>query len=108
MSTSSLGTTSGAAVLLIGAIALGSVLYGVSGNEPPAVSSTSTTRQEVVVAAAPDVSGIPGPVQRVLYSSGKLEALGANQVSELRPEIARVLAYYGATLTVSQSSQATP
>lgn len=108
MSVSSLGATSGAAVLLIGVIALGSVLYGVSGNEPPSVSSTSTTRQEVVVAPAPDVSGIPASVQRILYASGKLEAFVPNQVSELRPEISRVLAYYGATLTVSENPQATP
>ncbi|MGA7096022.1 MAG: hypothetical protein WB245_00475 [Acidimicrobiia bacterium] len=108
MSTSSLGTTSGAAVLLIGAIALGSVLYGVSSNEPPTVASTSTTSQEVVVAPAPDVSGIPASVQRVLYASGKLEAFGPGQVSELRPEISRVLAYYGATLTVSENRQAAP
>jgi hypothetical protein len=108
LSTSSLGATSGVAVLLIGAIALGSVLYGVSSTESPAVSSTTIARQEVVVAPAPDVDGIPPSVQKVLYSSGKLEALGSNQVSELRPEISRVLAYYGATLTVSETPKVKP
>lgn len=65
--------------------------------EPTAVSFANTS---VVEVSPPSLEGVDLAVQRVLYASGKAEALRVDELSELPPEVARILVYYGATLTV--------
>jgi hypothetical protein len=52
-------------------------------------------------APSPSVPGVPPEVQRVLFASGNAERLGVDQLSELPPEVARVLIHYGVTLTIA-------
>jgi hypothetical protein len=55
---------------------------------------------QVVETPPPTLEGVDPAVQRVLYSSGSAEAFRADQLTQLPPEVARVLVFYGATLTV--------
>jgi hypothetical protein len=55
---------------------------------------------QVVETPPPTLEGVDPVVQRVLYSSGSAEAFRADQLTQLPPEVARVLVFYGATLTV--------
>jgi hypothetical protein len=55
---------------------------------------------QVVEVPPPTLEGVDAAVQRVLYSSGHAEAFRADELTHLPPEVARVLVFYGATLTV--------
>jgi hypothetical protein len=48
----------------------------------------------------PALEGVDPAVQRVLYASGRAEAFRADQLTQLPPEVARVLVSHGVTLTV--------
>jgi len=48
---------------------------------------------------------VDAAVQRVLYASGRAEAFRADQLTQLPPEVARVLVSYGATLTVAANGR---
>ncbi|HLF43168.1 MAG TPA: hypothetical protein VJA46_06530 [Acidimicrobiia bacterium] len=65
--------------------------------EPTVVSSPVTS---VVEVPPPSLEGVDIAVQRVLYASGKAEALRVDQLTELPPEVARILVHYGVTLTL--------
>jgi hypothetical protein len=66
------------------------------------VTTTTTPPHTTVVAVEPpEVAGVDDVVARVLYSSGAAEALTPGEVDELPPEVVRVLAYYGVTLTIA-------
>lgn len=92
---------SGLFVLLAGLV----VVYAITAasgetevaSKPVAVSPSITA---VVEVPPPNLEGVDLAVQRVLYASGKAEALRADELLELSPEVARVLVYYGATLTI--------
>lgn len=55
---------------------------------------------QVTEVPPPAMEGVDPAVQRVLYASGRAEAFRADQLTELPPEVARVLVSYGVTLTV--------
>jgi hypothetical protein len=68
-----------------------------------AVAPDRGSATETVVSLRPQaqvVEGVDAAVQRVLYSSGHAEAFRADELTQLPPEVARVLVFYGATLTV--------
>ncbi|HSK07047.1 MAG TPA: hypothetical protein VK990_05965, partial [Acidimicrobiia bacterium] len=48
----------------------------------------------------PGLEGVDPAVERILYASGRAEAFRADQLTELPPEVARVLVFYRVTLTV--------
>jgi hypothetical protein len=79
-----------------------------------AVAPVSEPMTESVVAARgapeagappPALEGVDAAVQRVLYASGRAEALRADQLTQLPAEVARVLVSYEATLTVAANQQ---
>jgi hypothetical protein len=88
-------------VLLAGLI----VVYAgiaASGAQPVAqqvVPAPSPT--QVVEVPPPTLEGVDPAVQRVLYSTGRAEAFRADELTQLPQEVARVLASYGATITVA-------
>lgn len=65
-----------------------------------------TPEAQVVETPPPTLEGVDPVVQRVLYSSGSAEAFRADQLTQLPPEVARVLVFYGATLTVPVPAEA--
>jgi hypothetical protein len=85
---------------LAGVVVVLTVTFG-PVDEPVTVAPT-TTRAEtrVLEVAPPSIAGIDPAVQRVLYASGKAEAMADVDMSQLPPEVARILAYYGATLAI--------
>jgi hypothetical protein len=48
------------------------------------------------------VQGLDLAVQQVLHAGGKMVVLEADRLSELPPEVARVLIGYGATLMIPE------
>ena len=56
-------------------------------------------------APPPALEGVDAAVQRVLYASGRAEAFRAEQLTQLPPEVARVLVSHGATLTVAANER---
>jgi len=92
---------SGLLVLLAGLSVVYLVATGQSevptSSAPEAVSLPATL---VVEVQPPSLEGVDLAVQRVLYASGKAEALRVDELTELAPEVARVLVYYRATLTI--------
>ena len=55
---------------------------------------------ELTEVPPPALEGVDPAVQRVLFASGRAEAFRADQLTQLPPEVARVLVSYGVTLTV--------
>jgi len=94
-------SVSGAFVLIAGLAVVVAVIAGpddvAAVAEPAPVSVPDTTALEV---APPSIEGVDPAVSRVLYAGGKAEVLGADQLSELPPAVARVLVQFGATLTI--------
>ncbi|GEM_PF-2123655 len=91
---------SGIFVLVTGAAVVYTLVAG-PVDEPVAVPTvTSRPEPQVVEVPPPTVEGIDDAVQRVLYSSGKAEAVAVDQLSQLPAEVARILVFYGVTLTV--------
>lgn len=92
---------SGLLVLLAGLAVVYAVTNGASdveaASKPPVTAVPVTQPAEV---PPPSLEGVAPAVQRVLYASGKAEALGVDALVDLPPEVARVLVAYRATLTV--------
>ena len=105
MSHLSLQSVSGAFVLIAGLAVVVAVIAGsddaAAVPEPAPVSVPNTAALEV---AAPSIAGLDPAVERVLYAGGKAEVLRADQLSELPPEVGRVLVRFGATLTIPTDS----
>lgn len=93
MSKLSLRTVSGVVVMLTGVTAIGAMVS--MGSEETPVQPTEATEVSV-----PDLAAVDPSIQRLLAGNGKLSTYDPNQFTELSPEIARVLASYGATLTI--------
>lgn len=102
MSHLSLQTVSGLFVLIAGLAVVIAVASGPGNLEvlPEAPSITPDSGAAVVEVPPPGLEGVDLAVQRVLYASGKAEALRIDQLSELPPEVTRILVHYGATLTI--------
>ena len=60
----------------------------------------SSPPTQVVEVPPPTLEGVDPVVQRVLYATGRAEAFTADELTRLPPEVARVLVFYGATITV--------
>jgi len=71
--------------------------------EPVVVSPVGAPVTEV---PPPAVEGVDPAVQRVLYASGRAEAFRADQLTQLPPEVARVLVSHGVTLAVPENEGA--
>lgn len=101
MSHLSLQSVSGAFVLIAGLAVVVAVIAGpddaASVPSPASISVPNTAALEV---APPRIEGVDAAVERVLYAGGKTEVLRGDQLSELPPEVARVLVQFGATLTI--------
>lgn len=97
-------TISGLFVLLAG-LAVVYVVAVQPGAIEPASEATSTSLADtrVLEVPPPNLEGVDLAIQRVLYASGKAEAFRVDQISELPPEVARVLASYGVTLAVPET-----
>ena len=91
---------SGVFVLLAGAVVVLTVSFGPVDEPEALVPPISQPETHVLEVPPPSLAGIDPAVQRVLYASGKAEAMAADDMSQLPPEVARILAYYGATLTI--------
>jgi hypothetical protein len=84
--------------VLIAGLAVVYMIAVAPGSEPvtePVVSPMGAQEAEV---PPPALEGVDAAVQRVLIASGR--AFRADQLTQLPPEVARVLVSYGATLTV--------
>lgn len=100
----SLGTVSGVAVMAAGLVAISALASSDAGTTVDAASPLVQPQKQVVVeAATPQLPGIDDSVQRVLAANGKLITSDPNSFDELVPEIARVLSFYGVTLTVPET-----
>ncbi len=95
-----LSTISGVVVLATGLIAIGMTPHQ-SQPVDQGVSALPRDNLFEVDVATPDLEGVPPEVQRTLEASGKLQTLDPGSIEELPPEIARVLAYYEATLAIA-------
>jgi hypothetical protein len=86
--------------VLVAGLAVVYVIAMAPEGEPvpdPVVTRPGTQVAEV---QPPALEGVDAAVQRVLYASGRAEAFRADQLTQLPPEVARVLVFYGATLAV--------
>lgn len=91
----------GLLVLVAGLI----VVYAVVALEPepqPAAQQVvpPSSPTQVVEVPPPSLAGVDPAVQRVLYSTGRAEAFRADELTQLPPEVARILVFYRATITV--------
>jgi hypothetical protein len=92
-------------VLLAGLIVVYAAVAA-PGRQPVAqqvVPAPSPT--QVVEVPPPTLEGVDPAVQRVLYSTGRAEAFRADELTQLPQEVARVLASYGATITVAVEAE---
>jgi len=97
----SLQAVSGLFVLIAGlAVVVAMVSIPGDAEASPETTSVSPLASPAVEALPPSLEGVDLAVQRVLYASGKAEARRVDQLSELPPEVARVLVYFRATLTI--------
>lgn len=104
MSRLSSQTISGLFVFLAGLAVVYVVAVGPGSIEAPSeATSTSIADTRVLEVLPPSLEGVDLAIQRVLYASGKAEALRVDQISELPAEVARVLASFGVTLAVPES-----
>jgi hypothetical protein len=110
MSGSGKSVAAGITVALLAALP---VIRSMGGKADESERTTTTTDRStdtsppttLVVVKPPEVAGVDEVIARVLYSSGAAEALTAGEVDELPPEVVRVLAYYGVTLTIATPQQ---
>lgn len=63
----------------------------------------SSQGAQVTEVPPPALKGVDPAVQRVLFASGRAEAFRADQLTQLPPEVARVLVSYGVTLPVPEN-----
>jgi hypothetical protein len=70
-------------------------------SKPVTEPVVSPLAAQVTEVRPPALEGVDPAVQRVLYASGRAEAFRADQLTQLPPEVARVLVSYGAILTVA-------
>jgi hypothetical protein len=97
----SLQSVSGAFALIAGVAVVIAMVAGPGDVEAvPEPTSASIPDNAIVEVVPPSIEGVDPAVQRVLYASGKAEVLRADQLSDLPPEVARVLVYFGATLAI--------
>jgi len=94
---------SGVFALLAGLAVVYALAVGPSTPEAAPLDEPSPTAPRAVEVAPPRLEGIDLAVQRVLYASGKAQALRIDELPELPPEVARVLATFGVTLTIPES-----
>ena len=94
---------SGLLVLFAGLVAL-LVSTADPGTPPASVSVPPGTMSTDLVAPEPLVDGVSPAVTRVLHSEGAVEEIATDDSDQLAPEVARVLARYGATLVVADPS----
>jgi hypothetical protein len=94
---------SGVFVLLAGLAVVYALAAGPSTPEAKPQTASAPTVPTAVEIPPPRLEGIDLAVQRVLYASGKAQAIRVDELSELPPEVARVLATFGATLTIPES-----
>jgi len=93
-------TITGLLVLIAGVF----VVYAATpGPEVEPVAGPAVVTVDAIPApeAHPGLGDVAPVVQRVLFASGKAETLGVDQLTELPPEVARVLIQYGATLAIA-------
>jgi hypothetical protein len=92
---------SGLFVLAAGVGVVYAVTSGASDSEAPSKPLvTAVPVTQTAELTPPNLAGVDPVVQRVLFTSGKAEALSVDALVDLPPEVARVLVAYGATLTV--------
>jgi hypothetical protein len=102
----SVQTTSGLFVLLAGLAVVSALTVGAKTTQPlTEPTSASFADAPVVLVPPPTIDGVDLAVQRVLYASGKAQALRVDELSQLPPAVARVLATFGATLTIPVSHE---
>jgi hypothetical protein len=101
------GTLTGSAVLLFGILALSSLAGGRTPSDGNGADGSTPAVAPPVVSGAPeaetgrpDIGGVPVPVQRVLFLWGRAEAVQPEQLTDIPPVVAAVLAEYEATLMV--------
>jgi hypothetical protein len=96
----SLQTTSGLFVLLAGLAVVYAVAVAPGSDSPVPRKFVAPGASVTIAVPPPGLEGVGPAAQRVLYASGKARAVRVEDLSELAPEVARVLASYGATLAV--------
>lgn len=106
MSRESLSVLAGLAVMVAGLV----VFFGASVDSEPASESPIAVPVEEWAPPAPtatatppgtpEIPGVPVAVASVLMDAGGAEELGAEDLTDIDPAVARVLIAYGATLRV--------
>jgi hypothetical protein len=87
--------------VLVAGLAVVYVIAVTPQGEPVIEPIVSPRGAQVTEVPPPALEGVDPAVQRVLYASGRAEAFRADQLTQLPPEVARVLVSYGAILTVA-------
>jgi hypothetical protein len=105
------GALTGSAVLLFGILALSSLAGGGTASVGDGANGSTPATAPPVASSAPwdeaidpGIPGVPAPVQRALFAWGRAEAVQPEQLTEIPPVVAAVLAEYGATLMVPEAS----
>jgi len=92
----------GLLVLMAGLAVVYTIVVAPETGPPPVaqqgVPSGLPTR--AVEVPPPTLEGVDPAVQRVLYATGMAQAFTADELTQLPPEVARVLVSFGATITV--------
>jgi hypothetical protein len=98
----SVQVAAGLFVLVAGLTVVYAVVVAPKPEPQPATEQLvrSSPPTQVVEVPPPTLGGVDPAVQRVLYSTGRAEAFRADELTQLPPEVARVLVFYGATITV--------
>jgi phage tail protein X len=105
MSKEGLSVASGVVVMLAGILTVWSMTTRASIQDLAAaptttVAATTTTAPQTVEIPLPDLPGVPAEVQRVLYWSGKADAILYGDLNGIPPAVQRVLIEYQAPLMV--------
>jgi hypothetical protein len=97
-----LQVAAGLLVLIAGLAVVYTIVVAPESEQRPVVARvvSSPPQARVVEVPPPTLEDVDPVVQRVLYATGKAEAFSADELTELPPEVARVLVFYGATITV--------
>lgn len=104
MSKEGLSVASGVVVMLAGILTVWSMTTRASVQDlaaaPTTTVATTTTAPQTVEIPLPDLPGVPAEVQRVLYWSGKADAILYGDLNGIPPAVQRVLIEYQAPLMV--------